>query len=132
MTPIKITTILTTHTENGVDKIENKFAGSLTTNATTCTLLYIEDNNITTHCTISPNCVTLGRTGAVETKMEFRLHQTTTTQYKIPEGIIEMGIETSSLEIQQNTTQGNILINYTLIMCGTPVAENQLRILWIR
>ncbi len=132
MTPIKITTILTTHTENGVDKIENKFAGSLTTYANTCALAYTEDNNITTHCTINPNSVTLVRTGAIETKMEFRLNQTTATQYKIPEGIIEMEIETSNLDIQQNTTQGNILITYILKMCGTPVAENQLRILWTR
>ena len=130
MTPIKITTILTTQTENGIDKIENKFAGSLTTSANTRELLYTEDNNITTHCTINSNSVTLVRTGAIETKMEFSLNQTTTTQYKIPEGIIEMEIETSSLEFQQNASQGNILITYTLNMCGTPVAKNQLRILW--
>lgn len=130
MTKVKITTRLLTQTENGAEHIDNAFAGEMAKQEDFCELHYAEGEGVKTHCVISSDRVVLKRTGALQSVMEFVEGSSTTSYYKIPEGVIEMEIRTTQLEIAETPTQGKILVEYVLIMSGMEVVQNQLLIAW--
>lgn len=130
MTKVKITTRLLTQTENGAEHIDNAFAGEMAKREDFCELHYAEGEGVKTHCVISSDRVVLKRTGALQSVMEFVNGATTVSHYKIPEGIIEMEIRTTQLEIVQTQLRGEVLVDYEIIMSGMTVAQNQLLIAW--
>jgi uncharacterized beta-barrel protein YwiB (DUF1934 family) len=93
-------------------------------------LNYAESEGVKTHCVISSDRVVLKRTGALQSVMEFVEGSSTVSYYKIPEGIIEMEIRTTQLEIVQTQLRGEVLVDYEIIMSGMTVAQNQLLIAW--
>lgn len=130
MTKVKITTRLLTQTENGAEHIDNAFAGEMAKREDFCELNYAEGEGVKTHCVISSDRVVLKRAGALQSVMEFVNGATTVSHYKIPEGIIEMEIRTTQLEIVQTQLHGEVLVDYEIIMSGMTVAQNQLLIAW--
>lgn len=130
MTKVKITTRLLTQTENGAEHIDNAFAGEMAKREDFCKLHYAEGEGVKTHCVISSDRVVLKRAGALQSVMEFVNGATTVSHYKIPEGIIEMEIRTTQLEIVQTQLRGEVLVDYEIIMSGMTVAQNQLLIAW--
>lgn len=84
--------------------------------------------NTKTILKIERDMLTLKRTGAVSTVMEFKKDNNSIILYETPYGILEFKTVTKDLKIDVNESGGSVYINYSLIPDGQPPLKTELKL----
>lgn len=84
--------------------------------------------NTKTFLKIEKDMLTLKRTGAVSTVMEFKKDSNSIILYETPYGILEFKTVTKDLKIDVNEFGGSVYINYSLIPDGQPPLKTELKL----
>ncbi|MDO4535291.1 MAG: DUF1934 domain-containing protein [Clostridium perfringens] len=77
---------------------------------------------------IEKDMLTLKRSGAVSTVMEFKKDNNSVILYETPYGILEFKTITKDLKIDVNENGGNVYINYSLIADGQAPLKTELKL----
>lgn len=67
----------------------------------------------------------ISRTGGVESHMHFEKDRMHMTQYRTPSGILELGVEASSIRLTENAHRIEIQVDYTLYAGGSKVQDSR-------
>ena len=77
---------------------------------------------------IEKDMLTLKRSGAVSTVMEFKKDNNSIILYETPYGILEFKTITKDLKIDVNENGGSVYINYSLIANGQAPLKTELKL----
>ena len=80
----------------------------------------------TTTLTIRDKEVVLEREGTTTTKMCFNREEPSVSMYKTPYGILELSINTKSLEVEMDEDGGELKIDYSLAIAGQVPVDTKL------
>lgn len=76
-----------------------------------------------TYVRVFPNKVELIRSGAVKSKMTFEEGKVNESVYYIPEGQLQMGVDTSALSVSEEEDGLHIHVHYSTVMNYEPVTD---------
>lgn len=82
----------------------------------------------TTYLTIKSGKVTLERKGSTQTVMVFESNGSNISLYNTPYGMLELKINTNSLDIFMNENGGKVVIDYSLIVGGESEVKTNLKL----
>lgn len=82
----------------------------------------------TTYLTIKRDKVTLKREGSTQTVMVFESNGSNISLYNTPYGMLELKINTNSLDIFMNENGGKVVIDYSLIVGGDAEVKTNLKL----
>ena len=80
----------------------------------------------TTTLTIRDKEVVLEREGTTTTKMCFNREEPSVSMYQTPYGILELSINTKSLEVEMDEDGGELKIDYSLAIAGQVPVDTKL------
>ncbi len=80
----------------------------------------------TTTLTIRDKEVVLEREGTTTTKMSFNREEPSVSMYQTPYGILELSINTKSLEVEMDEDGGELKIDYSLAIAGQVPVDTKL------
>ena len=80
----------------------------------------------TTTLTIRDKEVVLEREGTTTTKMCFNREEPSVSMYQTPYGILELSINTKSLEVEMDDDGGELKIDYSLAIAGQVPVDTKL------
>ncbi|NLP34077.1 MAG: DUF1934 domain-containing protein [Clostridiales bacterium] len=77
---------------------------------------------------VTPDLVKITKKGAASTTMTFRLNEVTSTSYQTPYGNLMLQIQTSQMQVKEDTDSLNINLSYTIMANGDLLSKNRTKI----